>query len=371
MNDHTVPGKLITRFMLITNKLEESPFGGRELLCKLNHDALNEIYGSRLILIELPRSRMQGLENIIYALSGYIDGLSGALIANAIQIIRTQKVNKVFVDGSNLGELVKVLKQKLPRVEIITFFHNVEAKFFLGSLKQVKTLRALAVLIVNYRAERKSVFYSDKLICLSNRDSQLLHKLYGRSATHVSPLALQDKLNRMNLSSISDQSERFALFVGGDFYANRAGISWFVKHVTPLISIKTYIVGRGFDDLKDLLEIDGKVKVIGSVDSLAPWYVNSYFVIAPIFDGSGMKTKVAEALMFGKRIIGTPEAFSGYEEIANLAGSVCTTRDEFVTAIENSNDENLQRFNPKLRALYEEKYSFPLARSRLLEIVSS
>ena len=49
------------------------------------------------------------------------------------------------------------------------------------------------------------------------------------------------------------------------------------------------------------LEIPGRVEVVGSVDDLGIWYVNSFFTIAPIFDGSGMKTKVAESLMFGKR----------------------------------------------------------------------
>ena len=40
--------------------------------------------------------------------------------------------------------------------------------------------------------------------------------------------------------------------------------------------------------------------VVGEVESLAQWYHDAYFVVAPIFDGSGMKTKVAEALMYGK-----------------------------------------------------------------------
>ena len=47
--------------------------------------------------------------------------------------------------------------------------------------------------------------------------------------------------------------------------------------------------------------------------SLAPHLAaGAALVIAPIFDGSGMKTKVAEALMHGKHVVGTPEAFSGY-----------------------------------------------------------
>ena len=163
--------------------------------------------------------------------------------------------------------------------------------------------------------------------------------------------------------------EKFALFVGGVFYANRAGIAWFVEHVVPRIEIKICIVGRGFEDLRQELERDGKVEVVGAVDHLADWYRDAHFVIAPIFDGSGMKTKVAEALMYGKKIVGTPEAFSGYEDIVDRAGWCCATADEFVDAISHAQREVTLGFDPQLRALYEEKYSLPAARERLAKIL--
>ncbi len=266
-----------------------------------------------------------------------------------------------------LVRFVKAAKQRFPNVEISTFFHNVEARFFMGSLKQTKSLRALAVLIVNYLAERKAVRYSDKIICLSERDSRLLGKLYGRAATHVSPMALQDRRPTDLDVSARENREMFALFVGGVFYANRAGIGWFVKHVVPHISIKVCIVGRGFEDFKSELEREGKVNVVGSVDSLAKWYRDSHFVIAPMFDGSGMKTKVAEALMYGKKVIGTPEAFSGYEGVAERAGWICATAEDFVAAIGQAKERIVHSFDPEMRALYVEKYSYPAARSRLAE----
>lgn len=362
---------LAPRVMLVTNRLQDAPAGGRELLCKLNHDALKDIYGDRLVLLELPRGRLRSLKSIINAFRGHIDGLNTATIATALKNIKTENISKIFVDGSNLGGFVRAVKFRFPQVEISTFFHNVEARFFLGSLRQTRSLHALAVLMANYLAERKAVRYSDKIICLSDRDSDLLKKLYGRAATHVSPMALQDKLPAGHDLSPNPPDEKFALFVGGVFYANRAGISWFVKHVVPHIQIKTCIVGRGFEDLKYELEREGKVEVVGAVDSLAKWYRNAYFVIAPIFDGSGMKTKVAEALMFGKKIIGTPEAFSGYEEVADRAGHICTSADDFVSAINIAKDAFVKPFDPELRAIYEEKYSYPAARSRLADITGS
>ena len=234
-----------------------------------------------------------------------------------------------------------------------------------------KTVRSFGVLLANMLAERKAVRHSDKQVCLSERDSLLLKKLYGRSATHISPIALEDKMP-VGFSEASElPAQTCALFVGGTFYANRTGIAWFVKNVVPRIEVPVCIVGRGFEALRSELEIPGKVTVIGEVASLAKWYQQAQFIIAPIFDGSGMKTKVAEALMFGKKIIGTPEAFSGYEGAAEQAGWVCKTADDFVTAIDRAENSIVNAFDRKLRDLYEENYSYRAAQSRLANILTA
>ena len=373
MSSETLFVKPFLSIMLITNNMACSPSGGREMLCKLNHDLLAEIYGARLSVIELSRSPVRGIGSVVNAFNGHIDGVGVEAIDKIYKTILLSKVRKLFVDGSNFGEIVKLVKTRFPNMQVYTFFHNVEARFFWGSFTKSKTVRALAVALANYLAERKSVKYSDKIICLSKRDSQLLYKIYGRAATYVSPMALQDKLpldaSHTVGQPINQQPQKFALFVGGTFYANRAGIAWFVEHVVPRIHIKICIVGRGFEALRQELERDGKVEVVGAVDHLADWYRDAHFVIAPIFDGSGMKTKVAEALMYGKKIIGTPEAFSGYEGVAERAGWVCSTADEFVAAIGCAKDLALASFDPELRALYEYKYSYPAARARLLGIM--
>jgi glycosyltransferase involved in cell wall biosynthesis len=109
--------------------------------------------------------------------------------------------------------------------------------------------------------------------------------------------------------------------------------------------------------------------VIGPVDNLFEWYRLARFVIAPIFDGSGMKTKVAEAMMYGKKVVGTPEAFSGYE-VGQDAGWVCRTPDDFVAAINEACKEIHSPFDPQLRNIYLQKYSFEAAKKKLEAILS-
>jgi len=360
---------MLVKVMLVSNQIDTTPNGGRELLCKLNHDVLLSIYGERLVVFELPDSRVDGALAVFNAFRGYIDGVSESSITAALGTIREHQITQVFVDGSNLGGFVAVLKQRLPEVEVTTFFHNVESRFFWGAWRQHPSLRSLSVMLANYLAERKSVRYSDKLISLSERDSRLLKIVYGRAATHIAPMVMEDKCPESFLRRPDQRPEHFALFVGGTFYANRVGIEWFVREVVPRIDLPIYIVGRGFEELREELEIPGKVIVVGAVESLADWYHRAQFVIAPIFDGSGMKTKVAEALMYGKKIVGTPEAFSGYEHVVDKAGWVCDTVDDFVVSIGEAAQGITTAFDADLREIYVNKYSFDAARDRLEAIL--
>lgn len=359
----------VSRLMLVTKSLEGEPFAGRELLCKLNFDVLRSIYDERLVLFELPRQRNNGVVANINAFRGHIDGLNNACIEQALQIIRDKHISQVFVDGSNLGGFVVALKRSMPKVKVVTFFHNVEARFFWGSWRLKRSLHSFGVLLANAVAEGRAVRFSDMIICLNERDSSLLERLYGRRATHIAPMVLEDKCPFSFTNLESQASACFALFVGSAFYASRAGIEWFVREVVPQIDMPIYIVGRGFEALKAELEVPGKVVVVGSVDSLADWYRRAQFVIAPIFDGSGMKTKVAEALMFGKKVVGTPEAFTGYEELTDNVGWVCESAEEFVVAIKMASGSITHSFDPVLRDFYVQRYSMDAARSRFRTIL--
>lgn len=358
----------MAKVLLITSVRAAAATGGRALLCKLNRSALTDIYGPDLVTLELLHRPLQSGLAAARAFAGHIDGIDTAILHAICAAISVHGIAQVFIDGSNLGEVARTVKSRFSQVEVVTFFHNVEARFFLGSLRHTHSLRALAIMIANFLAERKAVRHSDRLVCLSARDSELLGRLYGRKATDVSPIALEDQVASAETTPEFPQ-EKFALFVGGRFYANQAGITWYADHVAPRVGMKTYVVGHGLEAMRDRLERSGNVKVVGSVQSLAAWYASAHIAIAPIFDGSGMKTKVAEALMHGKRVIGTPEAFSGYEEIAPAAGDVCRNAEEFIAALHHACERPYVRSDPHLRSLYERKYSYEAARGRLREIL--
>lgn len=357
-----------SKVLLVTNHLEDHPKGGREMLCRLNHDLLRDLFGDRLFVFHLQASN--GRLGLGEALRGYVDGVCFSSIRKILSVAtQIPGLKYVFIDGSNLGPVAVAIKASVPHIEVITFFHNVESRFFIGSLLARRSVRAAGVLLANYLAERKAVHASDKRICLSERDSRILSRFYGCGATHISPISLKDTCRQPGRTAESTDDDCFALFVGGTFYANRKGIEWYVDHVAPQCDVKVFVVGRGFESLRSRLEVPGRVEVIGGVDDLSEWYRRARFAIAPIFDGSGMKTKVAEALMYGKRVVGTPEAFSGYEEVLPAAGWVCLDPKKFAVAMQAARASIKPGSDPVLRGLFGQKYSEAAARARMRSII--
>ena len=352
------------RLLMITPARPAGAVGGREQLSALHERCLNELLGDGFAVHRLQPSPPTGLRGTMAALAGSIDGVTAASIRDVLELIANDGVDELWLDGSNLGRLAAAVRRGAPGVTISTFAHNVEARFFLGGLRHRPGPRALAVLIANLAAERLAVRHSDRLIVLSERDSTLLHRLYGSPASNLLPMAIDDAGIATDRGTAPGEG---LLFVGGAFYANLAGMRWFANKVAPQLEMRTTVVGRGFEAYRREFEASGTIDIVGGVADLAPWYAAARAVIAPIFDGSGMKTKVAEALMHGKRVIGSPEAFIGYERLN--VGVRCITQKDFIAAIRTLSAHPPPGFDPALRALYKEHFSPQALRRELKKII--
>jgi len=354
------PGKLL----LVTLMDPDAPPGGRELLSRVNAMALSALFGDALTVHRLTRRPPPGVAD---ALRGPLNGLDRDEIARIVTRVGATAAGQVFVDGSTLGHVVAPIKRTHPHVRVVTFFHNVEARFFLAAARAKRTALSLTLLAASWAAERAAVRHSDAIICLSDRDAAGLRRLYGRGADHISPIALAEALPSPRPAPPG--GERHLLFVGGAFYANRRGIEWFARAVTPHAPLPVTIVGQGMEALRPALGDAPRLRIVGAADDLAPFYAGALCAVAPVFEGSGMKTKVAEALMFGKRVIGTREAFSGYVAEVAAAGWQAEDAATFLAAIGAAMAAGLPAFDPAMRRLYETHYALPAATRRMAAIM--
>lgn len=350
-------------------KFDAGLLTGRELLASLNSSVLEEIIGEQMITLNASSPRQKSLKMRMLAILGWLDGLEYKHALECIARIKENKIQVVYIEGSNYGRLAKIIKDQIPSCKIVSFFHNVESIFFWGAFRSKPSFHALSVLLANFVAERWSVKNSDRLICLNKRDSDALLRIYGRRATDIVPMSIMESSTCKVVVDRKSELDRFGIFVGGAFYANLSGMQWFARHVAPHLPCDIYIVGKDFEQHESYFESFSNIKVVGSVADVSDWYHRASFAIAPIFAGSGMKTKVAEALMHGIPVVGTPEAFVGYEDVIDDAGIVCNSGMDFINAISAVYSGQVKFEHEVLRGLFDQFYSFAAAKNNFRRVI--
>lgn len=339
---------------------------GGDAVNKQNIKLLRNILKNEFNIINIKHDGK--LYTFINLLFNYLYGLSELKVLNILKVLYKDRKPIIFIPSSKMGKICKRIKEKIPEAIIIIFYHNIEKQYINEEYRISRTLKNFFIKKVVCKNELTATIYGDYHILLNKRDAQLFHKYYNKTPNLILPLALPDKYNKDKRDSIkrnnTDQRLKL-LFVGSAFFANIQGIEWFIKNVFPHLKNCTLtIVGNNMDS-----HFKNKENIIvhGFIEDLSTFYYNSDIVISPIFSGGGMKTKTAEALMFGLPIIGTNEAFEGYTINYKEIGDCCNTASEMIEAINSieANRNILNIYSDNSRNIYINNYSEYIIQNKL------
>lgn len=278
-------------------------------------------------------------EKIFSAIKGYPPYLSNRVQKKVYDVIETNHINIVYIYNSISGNLVKNIKKRYPNITVITFFHDIEVILMKEQMKNTNLLRKLSLRLM-MENEKKTVQYADKTIVLNKRDANQYYQCYGKFPDIIIPIIVPivEDID-IKFEHIPGETLKL-LFVGVDYGPNVKGIRWFIDNVLALLTCncELSIVGRGMEKYKEEFEKKKNVIVYGTVESLSSYYKDADVVIAPIFEGGGMKVKTAEALSYGKIVVGTEESLTGYIDTLpeNLVGNgiyCCKTAIAFSSVI--------------------------------------
>lgn len=331
------------------------PQGGADQVNLRNLQLLIDIFADGLTISE-PTS--DGLMNKLFL------GSTRQNIEAMRKELSTGKYDYVFISQSLLGGMARAVKKEFPTVKVITFFHNIEVQYA-QSYYHTKGIKALPFFLLVKYWEKVCVDNTDYFITLNSRDSALLHEVYGKSSNLELPTSLVDKYSeedRLQNKEVKGEQIDY-LFVGVAFFANVQGVQWFIDNVMPKVSGHLWVVGKGMDTVvyKNMSE---RIHVLGFVNDLSSYYYQAKCVVSPIFVGGGMKTKTAEALMFGKTIIGTREAFEGYERCSSMIE--CNTKEGFINSINSIKEMDASSFSEESRFLFSSTYSYEALFNRFI-----
>ncbi len=336
----------IMKVAYITNIDISKSFGG-SLGCLKFIKGLEMIYEDKLIddyiVISISRSNDGSVEyhqRVILAdknkyLSTFTKRLHGNLSEIVLyykEIIRRLKdfgPNVIILQTSFLGDFASVLKSQFPEVKIVGNFDNFELEYYKAFINKhnafLRMARKLIEIPMVQRLEKKYLMSIDFATFLTNKDRESVFSHYGIEKPCISfPIMLEDPLTKVNLNHLQANNHPKIIFSGSlDYYPNIEA-ALFLESMSEIIKDvlgpKAEVIVAGRNPSKQLLKLKNIGIVATPSDSeLTTLSLTSSLFVSPVFQGSGMKVKVIDALSHGLPIVASYHSLIGYEDVIDKA----------------------------------------------------
>ena len=334
---------------------------GGSMCSKRNYEVLKSIFGQENVAHRLLRAETR--RGLIGKLRYYLAVIFRKSAYYPVRFSKAQlrNVDVLYIDNAYAAGCIHEAKRKGFRGKIIVFFHNCEYDFRLMGFEQGARWKYLLQRRVVMHNERLGLLYSDACLFLTRRDLNREKDIYGivPNVHAVCPITMSDTFRQTPSDIIrTPHAKPLYTFIGSYFGPNIHAMQWFVTKVLPYVDITLRIVGKDMDRLRTDMDCSG-VEIYSNVEDVEPFVLESDYMLFPLFEGSGMKVKTCEALMYGKNIVGTPEAFTGYDiDDLNQVGACCSDEKQFISAI---NAMQMPPYNPYSRQIFLSKYDDSVA----------
>lgn len=221
------------------------------------------------------------------------------------EILRKHEIQSVYMTDSQLIiQQGYPIKKENPQTKI---FYGVPAlPFYLieqfGGKKNTIT--------VNRSIERCACTISDAIFCFSNEDKERLKNL----GIFKEKIFVRKPIIRVPRKAPYHNRKPNLLFLGNMFFEpNAKAVRYIINNIAPSLAkgVTVKIVGDIPRELRALCETRTNIKVIGRKKSLARIFQTSALALAPIKEGSGVRSKILDCSAHGIPTVAFEEALEG------------------------------------------------------------
>ena len=298
------------------------------------------------------------------------------------QYSKIKKYDIVYFDHLQMCVYYDLVKKLWPNAKIIIDEHNCEYLIIRRMADCCRnTLKKCFLKIETIKLkkfESKIVKLADKLVVLSKKDESDLRKIVTKSIMpNIIPIGLEPasslhKIKNRNLECIN------LLYIGTlSWNPNNEGLLWFINNVIPKLVQKNIdfsltIIGK--NPTKHLIESVKELKnviLLGYVENLVPYYLQSDCLIVPLFIGSGQRVKIIEGLSYGIPIISTSIGAEGLELEDGYNAYIADTVESFIEKINKVKIFEIRKMLSKNAIkTFNSLYSIDCVKTRIQELLN-
>jgi hypothetical protein len=326
-------------------------------LTKVNFKVMSELFCTES-LCSLPETTAlvhKGLR-FFWLLFGYMGGDSPFFRRRLKETLLKFKPDIVYVDHAQLGPCAKLIKKLNACTQVVVQFHNIETEYYENSTGVRGPLKALLKRGAA-QSDRAACEHADIIVTLTPADSEGLRHLYGRSASRVIPTAVPVKSQLENLPGVPVEKP-YVLFCGSYWSPNIEAVRWLVQKIADHTAYDLWIVGYQMENLTSKVQ-HPKVRILGTVDDVTPYYQSAVAVLCPNFRGAGINTKAVATFAYGKMMLANAFALRGLPEPLPPTVLHCEDDQDFIWTLAHLEDHprNTPQASQEARAYYERFFS--------------
>lgn len=270
----------------------------------------------------------------------------------------------IYIDFTRWDYALKSIKKSGYKGKTIVRAHNVEKDYLRIEYNSQKTIQTYVRSVFAERKERYMVNTADIILAITPEDKKRLIDLYSVEDKKilVCPVGVNSAKHRQK-KTVENGKKLNCLITGSLWFGpNAKGVLWTLKEVIPRISDFCELTIAGSnpnDEITNVCKEKG-IALVASPETMKPYFEAADMVIVPIFDGSGMKVKIAEAMSYNLPIVTTSHGKIGYKIVDHETGFISDDSNGFAERIREywtMSPEKKYQFLDREWNLYKENYS--------------
>ena len=239
----------------------------------------------------------------------------------------------IVMDFTKLDYVLKKINPERLFVRV----HNIEVDYAQRDYATNKSQEKRIIAKLAHKQEQRIVNSAHRLVALTEHDKKRLIQLYAVDANKIDiiPVCLEQPSNFEHKHR--DRNIINILITGSLWFGENAnGVKWFIAKVLPFLDFDYHLTIAGAhpsDEIKELVKHDQSITLVDTPDNMIPYFDGADIVACPIFNGAGMKVKVAEALSYSLPVVGTEHAFVGYNIHNGIDSYEANSENDFADAL--------------------------------------